>query len=189
MINCINLYGLLDVSDSEDFEPRGCIDHGSSEPQSLVLPLASQVEEDPALAVTQAGVVDEDSAPAVTQAGVVDEDPAPAVTEAGVVDEDPVPAVTEAGVVDEDPAPAVTLMSHAVADEMNSYDSLFRRKRKKCDPAQWKQNIRKRAWQSGQEYMSSHSNQTIPRRKLIKHRCGHCVSIAVVIVLIGAVKG
>ena len=161
MINCINLYGLLDVSDSEDFEPRGCIDHGSSEPQSLVLPLASQVEEDPALAVTQAGVVDEDPAPAVTQAGVVDEDP----------------------------APAVTLMSHAVADEMNSYDSLFRRKRKKCDPAQWKQNIRKRARQSGQEYMSSHSNQTIPRRKLIKHRCGHCVSIAVVIVLIGAMKG
>ena len=70
MINCINLYGLLDVSDSEDFEPRGCIDHGSSEPQSLVPPLASQVEEDPALAVTQAGVVDEDPAPAVTEAGV-----------------------------------------------------------------------------------------------------------------------
>ena len=24
--------------------------------------------------------------------------------------------------------------------------------------------------------MSSHSNQTIPRRKLIKHPCGHCVN-------------
>jgi len=67
--------------------------------------------------------------------------------------------------VDEDAAPAMTLdFSQAVANELNSYDSVFRRKRKKCDPAQWKQNIRKRARQSGQEYVSSNNNQTIPRR-------------------------
>lgn len=39
--------------------------------------------------------------------------------------------------VDKDAALAMTLdFSQAVANELNSYDSVFRRKRKKCDPAQ-----------------------------------------------------
>jgi len=51
-----------------------------------------------------------------------------------------------------------------------------RRKKRKCDPSKWKQNIRKRARQSGEEYVSSRTGLLVPRRRMIMHTCGQCVN-------------
>lgn len=51
-----------------------------------------------------------------------------------------------------------------------------RRKKRKCDPSKWKQNIRKRAKQSGEEYVSSRTGVLVQRRRMIMHKCGQCVN-------------